>query len=554
MDKYKQYLESEDWEFVPYKKMKDGGIQIRDIGGKGSPTVEVEGDEHIQLPNGFSQEIKGKKHSEGGIPMNLPQGTKIFSEKLKDPATKKSYADLAKKFETKKYVDLLNSPDADPIQKATAQLMIKQKNQKLEELFALQEQNKLSGAHGEQVQFNAMQEQQEAMMMHGGYHLPKAQAGKDFSKWRGQTFKTPAGIMTPQGVSLNVDPLANWASYAQRYAPIDDRITEQQTPQAIAALQEAIYDDYLDTEEGKNALRKMWQTYGVTNKMEQKYSDIASKIKKGEKLTDDDLNRLRGNYIDTFAGKRLPEYIQAAKPTTTTPTKAPEKEPEQQPGTPPAPQVINKTIEMPGMNLGIALPNVYERMPLNYYKIQPQYIDPRYLDIQPQLNRIGRAQRAIESTLGSRGASDMANLLQAQANRAVGEQEAYGTKYNYDRAQDAAAQQFNAQAKMNTDQYNQQSWFNQLEDPIRRRESIIGTQKAMDAQAAIENARWMQAFYGNKDFIGKTFYPAQGMTSQDWLSELPMYSSAYQKGIEEGKKTKAKKYGGKVKVKMKLRK
>jgi hypothetical protein len=85
MDKYKQYLESEDWEFVPYKKMKDGGIQIRDIGGKGSPTVEVEGDEHIQLPNGFSQEIKGKKHSEGGIPMDLPQGTKIFSEKLKVP-------------------------------------------------------------------------------------------------------------------------------------------------------------------------------------------------------------------------------------------------------------------------------------------------------------------------------------------------------------------------------------------------------------------------------------------------------------------------------------
>lgn len=197
------------------KRYAADGMQIKQIGGMGEPNVEVEGEEHIQLPNGFSQEIKGKKHSEGGIPINLPSGTKIFSEKLKVPVKfiqelisvnpeyaflknislpksgNISYADLAKKFETKKYVDMLNSKDADPIQITTAQLMIQQNNAFLEKLFTLQEQNKISGVHGPQVQQNAQQEQQEQeaqqaqmqgeqmeqpMMKYGG--LYKAQDGK----------------------------------------------------------------------------------------------------------------------------------------------------------------------------------------------------------------------------------------------------------------------------------------------------------------------------------------------------------------------------------------
>jgi hypothetical protein len=196
------------------KRYAADGMQIKQIGGMGEPNVEVEGEEHIQLPNGFSQEIKGKKHSEGGIPINLPSGTKIFSEKLKltvkfikelievnpeyaflknvslPKSGSMSYADLAKKFETKKYVDMLNSKDADAIQMTTAQLMIQQNNAFLEKLFILQEQNKISGVHGPQVQQNAQQEQQEQeaqqaqmqgeqmeqpMMKYGG--LYKAQNG-----------------------------------------------------------------------------------------------------------------------------------------------------------------------------------------------------------------------------------------------------------------------------------------------------------------------------------------------------------------------------------------
>jgi hypothetical protein len=116
---------------------------------------------------------------------------------------------------------------------------------------------------------------------------------------------------------------------------------------------------------------------------------------------------------------------------------------------------------------------------------------------------------------------------------------------------------------MNANQYNQGSWFQQLEDPIRRRESLIGTQQMMDDQAAIENARKMQAFYGNKDFIGNTFYPAQGMTMQDLLGELKpaMFFKQYQDdAVKESKtskddeeKTEVKRYGGKIKKKIKIK-
>lgn len=801
---YTQSVFSDAMNVTPYEEQGYGftgrnalaadGMQIKQIGGMGEPNVEVEGEEHIQLPNGFSQEIQGKKHSEGGIPINLPQGTKIFSEKLKVPVSflkeaialdpenqmlkslklpktgKVSYADLAKKFETKKYVDLLNSKDADAIQMTTAQLMIQQNNAKLEELFGLQEQNKISGVHGPQVQQNAQQEQQEQeaqqaqqaqmqgeqmeqpMMKYGG--LYKAQVGsKVYSANDNYTsnemingkpksvenFQSRSFIQNPDNNSyssignkvINGKPKSSEFFYntsiPESFTVFDKgeyKFPKTNTSEGYDLLRENIknisnagapvgygpgfkyggyhlpmyenagktgkkivgvpelnksgtkvritYSDgttefhpWISQRPPQNTYQSTKPTWAIqnqvpainvpatpsTNKQAPKtttkaktaqVSNVPSGYREGiwsgdkfvsqnpivqipfapetsrtwNAMTDFksvkdyadavgyteplDPKDIQGTNlkIQEFVGKNYPELVEkyhsgysygipAAKTpydsklgvrwqaigkeiqnlrkkpaVETTVTKEPEKEPEQKPGTPPAPQVVNQTYEVPGLNLGIALPNVYERMPLNYYKIEPEYIDPRYLDIQPQLNRIGRGQRAIESTLGSRGSSDMANLLQAQANRAAAEQEAYGQKYNYDRAQDAAAQQFNAQAKMNTNQYNQQSWFQQLEDPIRRRESLIGTQQMMDDQAAIENARKMQAFYGNKDFIGDTFYPSQNMTMQDVLANLkPANLKQYiaevvkeSKGkTEEDETTEVKKYGGKIKKKIKIK-
>lgn len=44
--------------------------------------VEVEGGEVAQTPNGQLGQFKGPSHEDGGIPANLPQGTKIYSDRL----------------------------------------------------------------------------------------------------------------------------------------------------------------------------------------------------------------------------------------------------------------------------------------------------------------------------------------------------------------------------------------------------------------------------------------------------------------------------------------
>jgi hypothetical protein len=121
---------------------------------------------------------------------------------------------------------LLNSKDADPIQITTAQLMIQQNNAALEKLFTLQEQNKLSGVHGPQVQQNAEQEyqeqqaqkaqqqpqeqMQEPMMMHGGLH--KAQNGKEVTLPNGKKV-TAVKVKEP---GKDYKPVPNMPGYYYR--------------------------------------------------------------------------------------------------------------------------------------------------------------------------------------------------------------------------------------------------------------------------------------------------------------------------------------------------
>lgn len=629
--------ETQGYDFLGRNALAADGMQIRQIGGMGEPNVEVEGKEHIKLPNGFSQEIKGKSHAEGGIPLNLPQGSKIFSEKLKDPETKKSYADLAKKYETKKYIDLLNKKTADPIQKATAQMMIQKNNQKLEELFALQEQNKASGLHGIEVQQNALREQQaqqqqqpeEPMMMHGGYHLHKAQDGEE--TYYGQTTRTPETVdyMPPMPASQirstdlpSLNPFGTFAqtpSFIFRNTPeykkyidnitketgfnIENKPTWQQRDLGewdkakglrigdlaldptvrkyyenlpgkdvpAALYQEYMYDEYLDKmengspEEKEAALqgmRKMWKEAGSTN------AGLALGLKtKGidlDKAGYEEFNKLRPSFIDARGQYRYLEPFkgpQPQAPTTTPTTETPAKKDEAKPEAPPQkPADVIKNQDVYA-NLAFNIPRNYAMDPLNYYALQPEFIQPRYLDIQPQLNRITRGQRALQSTLGSRGASDTANLLAAQANRAAAEQEAFGQKYNYDRQQDAAAQEFNARAKMDMDRYNQGSWFQQLEDPIRRRGAAITEQKMLDQARAEENARASNAYLANKK-IAEGFYPSKNLTGQDLLASLnllaPLLKSQTAQATETKKdetetKLPGEKYGGKVKKKMKIK-
>jgi hypothetical protein len=121
---------------------EDGETAFGDINGDGFPEHKI---------------IKGKRHSEGGVPLNLPDGTFIFSDtksmKITDcnvlkmfskPCGKKSYtpAELAKPYDINKYRVLLEDADTDEMTRLTAELMIKKYVIKLGALALAQEAKK----------------------------------------------------------------------------------------------------------------------------------------------------------------------------------------------------------------------------------------------------------------------------------------------------------------------------------------------------------------------------------------------------------------------------
>jgi hypothetical protein len=121
---------------------EDGETAFGDINGDGFPEHKI---------------IKGKRHYEGGVPLNLPDGTFIFSDtksmKISDctilkmfgkPCGKQSYtpAELAKPYDINKYRVLLEDADSDEMTRKTAEMMIKKYVIKLGALALAQESKK----------------------------------------------------------------------------------------------------------------------------------------------------------------------------------------------------------------------------------------------------------------------------------------------------------------------------------------------------------------------------------------------------------------------------
>ena len=113
--------------------------------------VELEKGEVLQRDNGgipeFS-EIGGKPHSKGGTPAQLRPEDRVFSSKIKLPdylvesitgmKKKESPANLAKKYNIDKYVDILEN-SKDELSKNSAKLMLAKHNAILDSIFNAQE-------------------------------------------------------------------------------------------------------------------------------------------------------------------------------------------------------------------------------------------------------------------------------------------------------------------------------------------------------------------------------------------------------------------------------
>lgn len=124
--------------------------------------LEAEGGETLvgdidgsTFPSFFN--IKGPRHSAGGVPMSLPDDTFIFSDtasmKITDPKILKMFsksekkggytpAELSKSYDINKYRKILQDPDSDKTERKTAELMIKNYVMKLGALALAQESKK----------------------------------------------------------------------------------------------------------------------------------------------------------------------------------------------------------------------------------------------------------------------------------------------------------------------------------------------------------------------------------------------------------------------------
>lgn len=126
-------------EFQPVIKAEMGAKINKRYASEGMNDVEIEGGEFIQLPNLETEMAEGPSHENGGIPTNLPNQTRVYSNNLKPEGSKKTFAQIAKNYDTTSYKKILDNTFSKQVDKDTAQIMM-QRNQKiLDQLFSDQQ-------------------------------------------------------------------------------------------------------------------------------------------------------------------------------------------------------------------------------------------------------------------------------------------------------------------------------------------------------------------------------------------------------------------------------
>lgn len=147
-------------DYSPYKTPYAMGGQVPQ-----NIPVEVEGGEAYELPNGEMGEFEGPSHNNGGIPVALPEETKVYSKQLK--VNGKTMADRKTKREANvaKLEKILSKNPSDKFIKEA--LKRQQETAALEEQsdMAMQEQANQKQQMQQQPQQGMMQEQAMAGMM-----------------------------------------------------------------------------------------------------------------------------------------------------------------------------------------------------------------------------------------------------------------------------------------------------------------------------------------------------------------------------------------------------
>jgi hypothetical protein len=269
--------------------------------------VEVEKGEVIVSTDGASNQKRtavagGKKHYDGGTPVNLRSGSAVYSDhlKLSDPALlqvlgfsgnqPKTFAQIAKKWELSTLVDKREESGIDQIKKRSLDKSIEDSNFKLSLAFVLQQFHEKKGneqkEHSRHFEpflertgmsyeqlFDAMEEGESSLSNEppsDGVGVDNAQLGTEIPKMphggdhieEYNTSKTTAGGITPTGRSnyykSRHESLEDYAAKWEKVLGQDIRNMSNKDAQKV------IYDWAL--EKNPDSIRNMWLTYGLTAK------------------------------------------------------------------------------------------------------------------------------------------------------------------------------------------------------------------------------------------------------------------------------------------------
>lgn len=305
--------------------------------------ANIEAELHEQVAADFNGDgstellaVGGKRHSQGGTPLNVPQDAFVFSDtqkmKMGGPETipfgktnSKQYtpADLAKQYDINKYKAIIDDPKSDSLQKRTAELMVQNYETKLGQLALVQEAKKGFPTGIPDLAMNYLQQFQAPSVPQGGniqQQTPNTTPGSmkygGFFQDGGGTdlvdpyygAKTSAGATTPTGKNnaYNRSPeyLNKWESLIPGVSKMNNK-----------AAQSAIYDYTLKN--NPDAVKNMWSTYGLTHKglVDPNTSHIGVGGKLGQSdLTPDNLSKLKSAYTDGYFGARQLDPISLTTP------------------------------------------------------------------------------------------------------------------------------------------------------------------------------------------------------------------------------------------------
>ncbi len=200
-----------------------------------SPNAELEKKEVFQTPNGQIDNVNGSSHENGGVDVNIPEGTQILSDRLKMPGTKKTFSDLGKQYVTSKEDKVLSDDKVSSTKKSTAELIKGIKNQKLQELFNAQESLKQSKVQNYAKKLGLVSDENPEYLG-GGIHIKKSHEGR-FTAYKERTGKTTEEAL--HSSNPHVRQMANFARNAKKWhhamggtqPPYDENYVQPTSPE-----------------------------------------------------------------------------------------------------------------------------------------------------------------------------------------------------------------------------------------------------------------------------------------------------------------------------------